>query len=52
MGETTTRLSTVMPRNRNGWNIGATGFCAAVAIGFAMYAALLVWAVLRVKTPQ
>jgi len=27
------------------------GFFASVALGFAVYAALLVWAVLRVKEP-
>jgi uncharacterized membrane protein len=27
------------------------GFFATVAIGFAVYAALLVWAVVRVKEP-
>ena len=25
MGETTTRFASVMPRSRNGWNIGGTG---------------------------
>jgi len=28
-----------------------TGFFAAVAVGFAVYAALLVWEVVRVKEP-
>jgi len=32
-------------------NLGLAGFFAAVAIGFVLYAALLVWAVLRVKEP-
>jgi hypothetical protein len=32
-------------------DLGMTGFFAAVALGFAVYAALLVWAVLRVKEP-
>jgi putative MATE family efflux protein len=32
-------------------DLGMTGFFAAVAIGFAFYAALLIWAVVRVKEP-
>jgi Na+-driven multidrug efflux pump len=32
-------------------NLGLAGFFAAVAIGFGLYAALLVLAVVRVKTP-
>src|SRR5262249_28746078 len=32
-------------------DLGMTGFFAAVALGFAVYAALLVWAVARVKAP-
>jgi Na+-driven multidrug efflux pump len=32
-------------------DLGMVGFFAAVAIGFAVYAALLVWAVVRVKEP-
>src|SRR5215813_11534612 len=32
-------------------DLGMVGFFASVAIGFAIYAALLVWAVLRVKEP-
>jgi Na+-driven multidrug efflux pump len=32
-------------------DLGMVGFFAAVAIGFAVYAALLVWAVVRVKPP-
>jgi hypothetical protein len=32
-------------------DLGTAGFCAAVAIGFAVYAALLVRAVLRVEDP-
>src|SRR5215470_6711253 len=32
-------------------DLGMVGFFASVALGFAVYAALLVWAVLRVKEP-
>jgi putative MATE family efflux protein len=32
-------------------DLGMVGFFAAVALGFAVYAALLVWAVVRVKEP-
>jgi Na+-driven multidrug efflux pump len=32
-------------------DLGTTGFFASVAVGFAVYAALLVWAVVRVKEP-
>jgi hypothetical protein len=32
-------------------DLGTTGFFAAIAIGFGVYAALLVFAVMRVKTP-
>src|SRR5262249_19105762 len=32
-------------------DLGVTGFFASIAIGFALYAALLCWAVLRVKPP-
>jgi putative MATE family efflux protein len=32
-------------------DLGVRGFFAAIAVGFALYAALLVWAVLRVKPP-
>jgi uncharacterized membrane protein len=32
-------------------DLGMVGFFAAVAIGFAVYAALLVWAVVRAKEP-
>ncbi len=32
-------------------DLGIAGFFAAVAIGFALYAGLLVWAVARVKEP-
>jgi putative MATE family efflux protein len=32
-------------------DLGMTGFFAAIALGFAVYAALLVWAVMRVKAP-
>src|SRR5262249_51812841 len=32
-------------------NLGVAGFFSAVAVGFALYAALLVWAVVRVKAP-
>jgi hypothetical protein len=32
-------------------DLGVVGFFAAVALGFVVYAALLVWAVLRVKEP-
>ena len=35
-----------------GLDLGVTGFFAAVAIGFCLYAALLVHAVLRVPTPD
>jgi hypothetical protein len=31
--------------------LGMTGFFASVAVSFAVYAALLVWAVVRVKEP-
>jgi len=34
-----------------GRGLGMVGFFASVALGFAVYAALLVWAVLRVKEP-
>lgn len=30
---------------------GMTGFFTSVAVGFAVYAALLVWAVVRLKEP-
>jgi len=33
-------------------DLGMAGFFAAIAIGFAVYAALLVWAVARVKEPS
>jgi Na+-driven multidrug efflux pump len=33
-------------------DLGMMGFFAAIAIGFAVYAALLVWAVARVKEPS
>jgi len=33
-------------------DLGMVGFFASVALGFAVYAALLVWAVLRVKEPS
>jgi putative MATE family efflux protein len=33
------------------FDFGVAGFCAAVAAGFCLYAALLVYAVLRVKPP-
>jgi Na+-driven multidrug efflux pump len=33
------------------FDLGMIGFFAAVATGFAVYAALLVWAVVRVKEP-
>src|SRR5689334_7251545 len=33
-------------------DLGMTGFFASVALGFAVYAALLVWAVVRVKKPE
>ena len=33
-------------------DLGMTGFFASVALGFAVYAALLVWAVVRVKEPD
>jgi Na+-driven multidrug efflux pump len=32
-------------------DLGMIGFFASVAVGFAVYAALLVWAVVRVKEP-
>jgi Na+-driven multidrug efflux pump len=32
-------------------DLGMAGFFASVALGFAVYAALLVWAVVRVKEP-
>jgi len=32
-------------------DLGMVGFFASVALGFVVYAALLVWAVLRVKEP-
>ena len=32
-------------------DLGVSGFCAAVAAGFALYAVLLVYAVVRVKDP-
>lgn len=32
-------------------DLGIVGFFASVALGFGVYAALLVWAVLRVKEP-
>ena len=32
-------------------DLGMVGFFASVALGFAVYALLLVWAVLRVKEP-
>ena len=32
-------------------DLGMVGFFAAVAIGFAVYPALLVWAMARVKEP-
>jgi ABC-type transport system involved in Fe-S cluster assembly fused permease/ATPase subunit len=32
-------------------DLGIAGFCAAVAAGFALYAVLLVYAVVRVKDP-
>ena len=32
-------------------DLGMTGFFASVALGFAVYAALLVWAVARVREP-
>ena len=32
-------------------DLGVAGFCAAVAAGFALYAVLLVYAVVRVKDP-
>jgi Na+-driven multidrug efflux pump len=34
------------------FDLGLTGFCAAVAAAFILYAALLVFAVLRVKAPE
>ena len=33
-------------------DLGATGFFVAVAFGFCAYAAMTVWAVIRVKTPE
>jgi uncharacterized membrane protein len=33
-------------------DLGMIGFFASVALGFAVYAALLVWAVVRVKEPS
>src|SRR5436190_3520581 len=33
-------------------DLGVAGFCAAVAAGFCLYAALLVYAVLRVRPPE
>ena len=33
-------------------DLGVSGFCAAVAAGFALYAALLVYTVLRIKDPE
>jgi putative MATE family efflux protein len=33
-------------------DLGMIGFFASVAVGFAVYAALLVWAVVRVKEPE
>ena len=33
-------------------DLGMIGFFASVALGFAVYAALLVWAVVRVKEPE
>jgi Na+-driven multidrug efflux pump len=33
-------------------DLGMIGFFASVALGFAVYAALLVWAVVRVKQPE
>ena len=33
-------------------DLGVAGFCAAVAAGFCLYAALLVYAVLRVRAPE
>jgi hypothetical protein len=32
--------------------LGVSGFCAAVAAGFALYAALLMYTVLRVRDPD
>jgi putative MATE family efflux protein len=34
------------------FDLGVAGFCAAVAAGFCLYAALLVYAVLRVRPPE
>jgi putative MATE family efflux protein len=34
------------------FDLGLVGFCAAVAIGFCLYAVLLVYAVLRVRSPS
>jgi hypothetical protein len=33
-------------------DLGMIGFFASVAVGFVVYAALLVWAVVRVKEPE
>lgn len=33
-------------------SLGVAGFCAAIAAGFCLYAAVLVYAVLRVKPPE
>jgi hypothetical protein len=33
-------------------DLGMIGFFASVALGFAVYAALLVWAVVRAKEPE
>jgi hypothetical protein len=33
-------------------DLGMIGFFASVAVGFVVYAALLVWAVVRVKEPD
>ena len=35
-----------------GLDLGVAGFFAAVAAGFCLYAALLVYAVLRVRSPE
>ncbi len=34
------------------FDLGVAGFCAAVAAGFCLYAALLVYSVLRVRSPE
>ena len=34
------------------FDLGVAGFCAAVAAGFCLYAALLVYSVLRVRAPE